>query len=206
MVRRIVRWMMWGVKGLLLLIALAALFLWPRSWHHPGWVVRDRWTAGVDRAEWVHIVCGWGDGRVGISYSATSFSGEDMGRAQRAASAAGTGWNWKIGAGNPGVYATGGERVWGPFGWTVAKADGPRMSYRFRNISLPLWLLALLTGAWPLGSAGLLIRRRRRARRLGRPGRCRRCGYDVRSTPDADGPRLATCPECGAATVDAATA
>src|SRR4051812_29021754 len=30
-----------------------------------------------------------------------------------------------------------------------------------------------------------------------KPGRCAECGYDLRSTPDQNGPSLHVCPECG---------
>ena len=36
-----------------------------------------------------------------------------------------------------------------------------------------------------------------RGRKRRRTGRCPRCNYDVRATPDASGPSLPTCPECG---------
>jgi hypothetical protein len=48
--------------------------------------------------------------------------------------------------------------------------------------------------------------RARRARRLSSANRCRRCGYDLRSTPDGSGPPLATCPECGGASGTIVTA
>lgn len=36
-----------------------------------------------------------------------------------------------------------------------------------------------------------------RGRKRRRGGRCPYCNYDVRATPDAAGPSLSTCPECG---------
>lgn len=53
------------------------------------------------------------------------------------------------------------------------------------TVIIPHWMLAAAAGVLP---AWWMIRRRR-ASRL-RPGHCRRCGYDLRATPDR-------CPECG---------
>ena len=55
-------------------------------------------------------------------------------------------------------------------------------------VRLPWWLLAALTGAIP--AARVLSAYRRRGRQ--RAGRCGRCGYDLRASPDR-------CPECGIA-------
>ena len=52
-------------------------------------------------------------------------------------------------------------------------------------IYVPLWFVTLLTATPPAARA--LTWRRRPA---GRAGTCRRCGYDLRATPDR-------CPECG---------
>jgi len=87
---------------------------------------------------------------------------------------------------------------WGPCRWAHDTGKDHSESHDFRVALFPLWLLALIAGAWPVGSLALLVRRRRRARRLLRSNRCRHCGYDLRATPDAAGPRLAVCPECGA--------
>lgn len=84
--------------------------------------------------------------------------------------------------------------------WEVAGlryAAIPRIQTRV--LWIPHWLLALAAGAWPAVSAALFVRRRRRLRRLALVGRCHRCGYDLRATPDPAGPRLPACPECGAA-------
>jgi hypothetical protein len=57
------------------------------------------------------------------------------------------------------------------------------------TVAIPFWCLALAFALPPLGWELL----RRRARRNRRIGRCPRCGYDLRATPDR-------CPECGAVT------
>jgi hypothetical protein len=53
-------------------------------------------------------------------------------------------------------------------------------------VVVPCWLLVMLTAPAP----ALWLRRLVRRRRWGIEGRCPRCGYDLRGSPDR-------CPECG---------
>lgn len=64
-------------------------------------------------------------------------------------------------------------------GWS---RDGPRLN-------LPFWIPLCAFGVLP--SVGIVGRWRER-RRASRVGRCARCGYDLRATPER-------CPECGTA-------
>ena len=63
------------------------------------------------------------------------------------------------------------------------------------NLSVPYWLLTVLTLVLPVTSTGLWIKHRARRRRRAR-GLCATCGYDLRATPGR-------CPECGAVPVSA---
>jgi hypothetical protein len=54
------------------------------------------------------------------------------------------------------------------------------------RIEIPYWFLITLTGV----PAIIFLIRARRLKPMG-PGRCERCGYDLRATPER-------CPECGA--------
>ena len=87
-----------------------------------------------------------------------------------------------------------------PSGWMIDSMPGRRwyqwLGFDFRStpsgvvprdliVMLPYWFLTLVTAAGPVG---WMVRR---VRHRPMPGRCSRCGYDLRATPDR-------CPECGA--------
>jgi hypothetical protein len=159
---------------------VAALVAWPWSYRRPGRVLYLRVTVEPSRMAGAWVAGQWGDGRLGVSWGGGTTSKIQFRRFLPDA-----GWTWEQHA-----VAFEERSAWGPFRWEFAdNHDGDSVSER-RGISLPCWLLALAAGAWPLTSVALLARRRRRLRR--RPGCCRRCGYDLRATPDR-------CPECGAA-------
>jgi hypothetical protein len=56
-------------------------------------------------------------------------------------------------------------------------------------VTVPIWLLALVTALLPTLWLAQAMRRREHRRRLA-ANRCIVCGYDLRATPDR-------CPECG---------
>ena len=75
----------------------------------------------------------------------------------------------------------------GPFAFVYDGGDdtpGQRFQDILRVVEVPAWSVALSALTLPA-----LWLRSRRARRWP-PGSCRRCGYDLRATPDR-------CPECG---------
>ena len=73
-------------------------------------------------------------------------------------------------------------------GWSVV-ADPPRNRvHYYQFVFLPTWALTVTLAAVPV----VVVGRRLARRRARRPGRCRRCGYDLRATPER-------CPECGMA-------
>ena len=76
------------------------------------------------------------------------------------------------------------DRRLGPF----AVQSGEVPSHRFVLVAFPHWALVALSAILP--AYWLVLRRRWRRQRLREQGRCERCGYDVRATPER-------CPECG---------
>jgi hypothetical protein len=65
-------------------------------------------------------------------------------------------------------------------------------SYHHWTLVIPYWILFVAAAAPPTWRAVRAVHRRR-SRRL-QPGCCRKCGYDLRATPER-------CPECGLASV-----
>jgi hypothetical protein len=78
----------------------------------------------------------------------------------------------------------------GPLRWAIQREKEPGLTIVGRWYAAPLWVVALVTGASPLASIAMALRRYIKFRRASREGLCMKCGYDLRATPDR-------CPECG---------
>jgi hypothetical protein len=78
-------------------------------------------------------------------------------------------------------------RGWDAYVVSYRSYEAPRA--RWWVFSVRSWFAVLATGALPGGRLALAIRARRRVAQD--TSRCRKCGYDLRATPDR-------CPECGA--------
>ena len=104
-----------------------------------------------------------------------------------------TGWNYSSGQRNPRDVDTLLAMFWED--WRLGfRLYRETRTYQDRGrqvttVVIPLWFPMVLTLVLPL-----CWRRQGRRARL---GLCLQCGYDLRATPDATGPRLPRCPECG---------
>ena len=196
--RKVVGAILWLVKGTLLLIALAALVLWPWSYGHGRLFTRSQFATHPERVEEADFFAACGDGRLGIGEWRGEYADEMLSQGRGRATIYGPGRQWRVeSGGKPWIISDNSDHWWWPFGWYSLGYKYSGQSYIARYASGPCWTLAVLAGAWPLASLALLIRRRARRRRLARVGCCLRCGYDLRATPEAGGGLVRQCPECG---------
>ena len=76
----------------------------------------------------------------------------------------------------------------GRFIWI--KKDRPLSGTYMARVIAPLWSVTDVAAFLPLTWTTLAVRTRRRERYAGEGHLCRKCGYDLRATPER-------CPECG---------
>jgi hypothetical protein len=166
-----------------LLLCVASVALWVRSYAASDRVTHDQLDVDGDFSDLTGWLIETGEGGVGVSRGRLHQAGRPVDELYQ-------GWAWE--PGEPvnltevwvGIPMTFGNRM--GFFWTDDQSVTPYTSMRTRSVGFPVWPLAALTALLP---AARLYRRLVRRRRYG-AGRCRTCGYDLRATPDQ-------CPECG---------
>jgi len=190
---------LWIVKGLLLLIAMGVLVLWPVSCTREASVRNDRFKLGSQRVENI-VTAGWClRGWISFGRADASFPvNPDSGLSPEMAARNSQGWVGAIESRESSKYIPQWRSSLGPFRWHFTAAEDMGSTSRARSVSAPCWLVATGAALWPLTSVAILIRRRRKRQRLDRIGCCKKCGYDLRATAVAGGPLLERCPECGA--------
>jgi hypothetical protein len=192
--------LLWVARGLLLLLAVGAMVLWPVSCGRPVVVHAERFTAGPASGEYRGYFAGCWDGRAVLSRGwLDAGGGPRLALIREQVASGGEGWRWQRWSDSSPWADLPRPSRWGPLRWKFTDLNDPDWTYRYRYVAAPPWGVSLAAGAWPLASLTLLIRRRRKRRPLARVGCCKKCGYDLRATAVKGGPLLARCPECGAA-------
>ena len=171
-VRRLARILLNALTALSLLLFVATVVLWVRSYWRQDFFRRIRPGRPDGLRTFAFLTSARGGAQVDVGFVSSGFTGV-LGR---------EGWDWLCTDYPPTVYAAGlSANRWG---FHYDSYDDPPL--RTTRIIFPLWLPTALFAALPLARGALFIRRRRR----GREGHCARCGYDLRATPER-------CPECG---------
>jgi len=207
--RRTIRGFLWLTKGMLLAIALGALVARAVHQNHGTTTTFARYELGsghVNRSDY-RVSCFRGlicfvairEHRA-LTNDPEFLQWNDFYRAATiAAKSEGSGWKvvsktWPLGDWNwlPSYVHLDSVGSWHRmFYWKSDGFEQPGYADRAVFVAARFWVIALLTGIWPISSVGLLLRQRIRKRRLIRSGQCPICGYDLRASPDR-------CPECGA--------
>jgi hypothetical protein len=182
--RKALRILRAGIKVAFLLVALAALVMWPVSRGRWMQVALTRTLARPtvrpdleDRRFWI----GCWDGH--LIAGARWDRWDEVGEAK-------TTWGWQTWSHKQNWDERAWTRHFGPLFWNTRDSTPPSESHMYRAISVPCWLVIALIIAKPAAVMGSTFYRRARYRQAESEGRCKHCGYDLRATPER-------CPECG---------
>jgi hypothetical protein len=181
--RRIGRYILNALTVLSLVLCVATVALWIR-----GYVISDEFYRGAyedigDRTYWTQDIVFVGRGGVGVMRGAQGLSAGFRGLGHSFHTTYPAAYpNFNINS-----VAPGSESAWAGFRYAKVSVPDPRRSrpkaYLWELV-VPLWPVVALTALLPAFRVWRWHRRRFAA------GRCQKCGYDLRATPDR-------CPECG---------
>jgi len=178
------RWLSNLLAALSLLLCVATVMLWVRSY-----TLSDQFEwQHRDGKQWLHSARGslvighWLSDQSG---QAADFYGAKYVRETPRAAAVELVW-MLLACVNPGETNV----TWERFGFAWYEKRRANQSSLTATAVAPFWFIAAATAAAPLGRTATLLLATLRVRRRLRKGHCTTCGYDLRATPDR-------CPECG---------
>jgi hypothetical protein len=171
---------------LCLLLFLATLVFWPRSYFRSDWyhyvVVDPRGR------EWIQYSLNSNKGSLYVSYFNFAFKTDNRFQDYVRLRSAPAGFSYEGYAPRDNHYLTGSvPRRLGFLLESEYNTPDASGSYDFPRAAVPHWFIALITALLPATRLYRALRRRQQ----NRAGLCRSCGYDLRATPTR-------CPECGA--------
>src|SRR5580765_5696135 len=164
-----IRRLLWPIKGALLIICLAIVVLWVRSyWRKDGL----RYVTGLEQDRgpsmrwlWTRSERGW----VWLDSIHFSFPGESAVEVKKFLSENpqwSLGWHQETAMADVEVLkACASDSGWGPVRWHVGQASPMPLTAEFHYLRIPHWFATLMVGAWPVVSMALVIRRARERRR-----------------------------------------
>jgi hypothetical protein len=190
----------WIGRVALLALAILAMSIasrrQPAAWH----VTATRCEAVDDRVEGAGWSAWYEDGWVGVGWWSDVLREGWLVEGRIRAQEHGKGWRVERGEGPPAWLQLTSRAVDGRWvRWDVRAWGRTGVEAQRRAVSMPAWLVAAAAAAWPVGTAARLARAGYRRWRAARGGLCRRCGYDLRASPER-GTLVERCPECGQAT------
>jgi hypothetical protein len=185
-VRRIGRYILNTLTVLSLVLCVGTLGLWVRSHCVSDWITHDRESAtgAVVTARKTEI--GIGAGHAAVTVRTENWF--DDGGNWRDSTKAIDDWSWDRAEVQDPLPAETPPTIWTRMGFAFTRDSSGDwfQGYRQTRVAAPLWLASLIAAALP----AIRLTRAFRVGRRTAAGRCVRCGYDLRATPDR-------CPECG---------
>jgi hypothetical protein len=184
--RRIPRILLNTLTLLSLLLFLAALAPWVRSYFVNDWL---HYVTHPQGRQWTQYSIASNKGSVYVSYFSFRFNSDSQFEDYVRLREAPPGFSYQGYPPRENHYLTGSAMR--RLGFVLDREyDTPdaRGSYSFPRAAVPHWFIVLLTAILPASRFYLTFHRRRLRKRV---GLCRSCGYDLRATPER-------CPECGA--------
>jgi hypothetical protein len=174
------------LTALSLLLCVAVVVLWVRSYFVADWITRTTVRPGGIRRDVTEWVSFSSEGLIQVS--AGSFQWGNGPPPFAGSTTPGVAWRWKRNAtGDLRETPSSPRKAWhrlgfGMNGWG-GRHEETGNTCQGHSLMFPLWLPAAFFAVWPLA-------RTYRHRRRHPSGHCALCGYDLRATPRR-------CPECG---------
>lgn len=206
------------MNGLSVLLMVATLAAWVRGYCRSDFIGFGRHGLNGKLWQYASVYVHTGPGDIGV---VGCLSYADADRARQLGFTAGPHWgarwdtgpahsarqryiNWhQWGRGRGRLVQGGGIVLVGERGrsamWVLGSPvhfDGPETLSDNWYFAIPCWMPAAVFAFLPAKRVCAFACRRWRRNRAAR-GQCPACGYDLRATPDAGGPLMARCPECG---------